>query len=69
VNKSADVVIMGAGIIECAVAYYLAKKGSRVIVIEKRERICSGTSGANQGGAPLSLCSPELTFPPEKVTP
>ena len=58
-NKSADIVVMGAGIIGCAVAYYLAKKGSRVIVIEKKERICSGASGANSGGIPLSLLSPE----------
>jgi glycine/D-amino acid oxidase-like deaminating enzyme len=58
-KKRVDVVVMGAGVVGCAVAYYLAKQGCRVIVIEKRERICSGGSGANQGGVPLSLCLPE----------
>jgi len=54
-NKSVDIVILGAGIIGCAIAYYLAKQGSKVIVLEKKERICSGASGANSGGVPLSL--------------
>lgn len=58
-KKRADVVVIGAGVIGCAVAYYLAKKGCQVIVIEKRERICSGASGANSGGIPLSTLSPE----------
>lgn len=54
-NRNADVIIMGAGIIGCAIAYYLTKQGSKVIVIEKKERICSGASGANFGGIPLSI--------------
>ena len=69
-NKSADVVVLGAGIIGCAVAYYLAKKGSKVIVIEKREMICAGASGANSGGVPLSLWrhdSPVIELTKESV--
>ncbi|UCH51220.1 MAG: FAD-binding oxidoreductase, partial [Chloroflexota bacterium] len=57
-NKNADVVVMGAGIIGCAIAYNLAKRGCKAIVLEKKERICSGASGANSGGAPVSEWSP-----------
>lgn len=69
-KKSGDVVILGAGIIGCAVAYYLAKRGSKVIVIEKREMICAGSSGANSGGVPLSLWrhdSPVIDLAKESV--
>jgi len=58
-SKSADVVVIGAGVIGCSIAYYLAKLGIRVTVLERRERICSGASGANGGGVPLSLTSPD----------
>ena len=32
---SAEVVIVGGGIVGCATAYYLAKAGVRVVVCEK----------------------------------
>src|SRR5260221_5836150 len=35
IPASADVVIMGAGIVGCATAYYLAKRGSSVVVLER----------------------------------
>ena len=57
-KKSADVVVIGGGIIGCSIAYNLAKKGSKVIVVEKRERVCAGASGANSGAVPLSLFGP-----------
>src|SRR5919109_3625754 len=33
--KEADVVVVGAGIIGCAAAYYLARRGARVVVVER----------------------------------
>jgi len=54
-NKTAEVVVIGGGIIGCSIAYYLAKKGVRVVVIEKRDGLCFGASGANQGGCPVQL--------------
>ena len=44
-----DVAIIGGGVIGCAVAYYLAKQGARVTVIEQlgdRQRRIVGQSGA-----------------------
>ena len=49
-KKSADVIIIGGGIIGCAAAYYLAKKGKTVIVLEKAKVIGYGGSSRNGGG-------------------
>lgn len=49
-KKNADVIIIGAGIIGCATAYYLAKKGRSVIVLEQGKVIGYGGSGRNGGG-------------------
>jgi len=58
-NKIADVVVIGGGVIGCSVAYHLAKRGAKVTVLEKREGLCFGASGSNQGGVPVSLFLPE----------
>jgi sarcosine oxidase, subunit beta len=49
-KKNADVIIIGAGIIGCATAYYLAKKGRSVIVLEQGKVIGYGGSARNGGG-------------------
>jgi len=59
-NKTADAVIVGGGVIGCSVAYYLARKGVKVIVIEKKEGLSFGASGANQGGCPIQLFEPPV---------
>lgn len=49
-KTSADVIIIGSGIIGCSTAYYLAKKGKSVIVLEKGKVIGYGGSSRNGGG-------------------
>lgn len=44
-----DIAIIGGGVIGCAVARELSKYECRVIVLEKEEDVCSGTSKANSG--------------------
>ena len=44
-----DVLIIGAGVVGSAIAYYLAKTDLKVAVIEKEEDVCTGTSKANSG--------------------
>src|SRR6266850_5054833 len=44
-----DVLVIGAGIAGCTVAYELAGAGARVVVAE-RGAVCSGSSALNAGG-------------------
>lgn len=48
-NTSYDIIIIGAGVTGCAVARELSKFDCRVLVIEKDEDVCCGTSKANSG--------------------
>lgn len=44
-----DVIIIGAGVIGCAVARELSKYKANILVLEKEEDVCEGTSKANSG--------------------
>ncbi|MDO4168629.1 MAG: FAD-binding oxidoreductase [Lachnospiraceae bacterium] len=49
-SNCAEVIIIGGGIIGCATAYQLAKKGVSVIVLEADDSIGNGGSSRNGGG-------------------
>ena len=55
---SADVVVIGAGVVGCSVAYYLAREGVSVTILE-RESIGSGASAHATGS--LSLLGAEFS--------
>jgi sarcosine oxidase subunit beta len=57
--KSTDVVVIGGGVIGCSVAYYLAKRGIDVTIVE-RDDIASGTSGACDKAVLLQSKNPGL---------
>lgn len=46
--RSSDVVVIGAGIIGCAAAYFLTAEGHRVTVVERAD-VASGTASASGG--------------------
>jgi D-hydroxyproline dehydrogenase subunit beta len=48
VSGSPDVVVIGAGIVGCAAAAFLAERGARVVLAE-REAVAAGASGRNSG--------------------
>jgi glycine oxidase len=52
VKHSADVLIVGGGIIGCSIAYFLRKRGAEVIVLEK------GDIGAQASSAAAGLLAP-----------
>lgn len=49
VVDSADVVIVGGGVIGCAVARQLAQYKLNILLLEKEEDLCEGSSKANNG--------------------
>ena len=57
-SKTSDVIVIGAGVVGCSVAYYLASRGMRVRILE-REAIGSGASAHATGS--LSLLGAEFT--------
>src|SRR5512136_2550657 len=46
--RSADVVIIGGGIIGCATAFHASKAGFSVVVLERREALGSLTTAASE---------------------
>ncbi len=52
--NTADIVIIGGGIVGCATAYYLAQRGARVILLEKDD-IAQEASGRNRGNVRVQL--------------
>ncbi len=56
--KTADVVVIGAGVVGCSVAYYLAQEGVNVTILE-RDAIGSGASAHATGS--LSLLGAEFS--------
>ena len=56
VMRTADICIVGGGLLGTATAYYAAKAGLKVILVEERE-LASGTSGVAFGGVSLAIYS------------
>lgn len=48
--QSADVVIIGAGVVGTSIAYHLAQKGCRNVLVLERNTIASGSTGLSVGG-------------------
>lgn len=58
-QTESDVIVIGAGIVGNATAYYLAKKGQKVTVLEASENIGQGGSSRNGGGVRQSGRNPK----------
>ena len=56
-KEKGDVIVVGGGVVGVCAAYYLARKGLSVVLVEKGE-ICSGCSYANAG-----LITPSHSLP------
>src|SRR5258705_2476280 len=48
--STASVVIVGGGVVGCSIAYHLAKRGQRDVVVLERETVGSGTTSKAAGG-------------------
>src|SRR3979490_1422857 len=52
---SADVVIVGGGVIGASIAYHLSLRGAGRIVVLERDRLGTGSTGKNAGGIRLQF--------------
>jgi sarcosine oxidase subunit beta len=48
--KTASIVIIGGGVVGCSIAYHLARRGQRDVVVLERETVGSGTTSKAAGG-------------------
>jgi sarcosine oxidase subunit beta len=48
--RSAEVVVIGAGVVGTSIAYHLARRGCTDVVVLERNRIAQGASGDGAGG-------------------
>jgi sarcosine oxidase subunit beta len=53
--ERADVVIVGGGIIGASIAYHLASRGVKDVIVLEREQLGSGSTGRNAGGVRLQF--------------
>jgi sarcosine oxidase subunit beta len=48
--RAADVVVVGGGVVGCSIAYHLARRGQRDVVVLERDTVGSGTTSKAAGG-------------------
>jgi glycine oxidase len=56
-TKEADVIIIGAGVIGCAIAYFLSKEGVKTVIVEQ------DSIGAHASGYAPGILNPQVTTP------
>jgi sarcosine oxidase, subunit beta len=57
--RTADLVVVGGGIVGAATAFFAARAGLRCVVLEKRARLCSLTTPASTGAFRAQFDNPE----------
>jgi len=55
VPQSADVVIVGGGVIGCSTLYHLAKAGLTNVVMVEKDQLTSGTTWHTAGARPATV--------------
>jgi sarcosine oxidase subunit beta len=56
--RSADVVIIGGGVMGCSIAYHLAKQKVHILLLEREPRLASGSTGRCSGGIRHQFSNP-----------
>src|SRR5213596_3962022 len=66
--KTASTVIIGGGVVGCSIAYHLARRGLRDVVLLERETVGSGTTSKAAGGIRVQFpAETEIRFSLESI--
>src|SRR4030095_6689307 len=66
--KTADVVIIGGGVVGCSIAYHLARRGARDVLVLERDAGGAGTTSRAAGGIPAPFpTETEIRFSLEAI--
>src|SRR3954453_17956334 len=57
--RSADLVVIGGGIVGAATAFYAARAGLSAVILEKRPALCTLTTPVSTGAFRLQFDNPE----------
>src|SRR5207253_7609203 len=68
-RRTADVVIVGGGIVGASTAYHLTRKGMRDVIVVERDRLGAGSTGKNAGGIRLQFSSEINVRPSQHALP
>lgn len=60
-KNTADVVVIGAGVIGCSTAYHLARMGVKDVAVFEMDQVGSGSSGKSASMLSLQFCHDELS--------
>jgi sarcosine oxidase subunit beta len=55
--ETAEIVVVGGGIVGCSVAYHLAAKGCRNVALVEKDLVCFGSTGKSAGGIRVQFSS------------
>src|ERR1700752_4514662 len=65
---TASVVVIGGGVVGCSIAYHLARRGQRDVVVLERDAVGSGTTSKAAGGVASPVpTQPEIRFSLEAI--
>src|SRR5207249_6376464 len=65
---TASAVIIGGGVVGCSIAYHLARRGLRDVVVLERETVGSGTTSKAAGGIRVQFSTEtEIRFSLESI--
>lgn len=67
-QSTADVVVIGGGVIGCSTAYYLAKAGVRDVVLLEQDYVGAGSSSKSAAMLSLQFCQDALTLEMAKLS-
>ena len=66
--RTANAVIIGGGVVGCSIAYHLARRGLRDVVVLERETVGSGTTSKAAGGIRVQFATEtEIRFSLESI--